>query len=367
MIGHVRLLVALVCLTVCGPWGRPVAAGGAAMFVRVTILEAEGVAGPFDATITSMIYDLNKKGYWTYNRDFLVEMQHVWLALNHNNRPADFVDETMLQSDALDRYKVLYLTGPNLERGSAEAIKRWVARGGHLWTSAGAAMRDEYNQPLLVLDDVLGVTGRKLVDHIDTDYSPKGGLRNLSSVATIRMSPNAGLGADPWQAYGSRAAFDVTTGKVVGRFAPAPGPPGSTPAVVRNRFGQGNSLHFAAMPGLAYSRGATELPWQPTIDYSQRIAKLITAQPDELDLPKPATTSLPFVEAAVQRSEKGVAVTLLNWSGKPVKELTVTVPDVAAFNVVRSARQGKLEHRKQNGTVTVTLSMPRVIDVVMIE
>ena len=39
----------------------------------------------------------------------------------------------------------------------------------------------------------------------------------------------------------------------------------------------------------------------------------------------------------------------------------------AAFIVVRSARQGNLEHHNHDGTVTVTMSMPRVIDVVMIE
>jgi hypothetical protein len=102
--------------------------------------------------VTSMIYDLNTHGYWTYNGDYTVEMLHVWFALNHYNIPVAFVDETMIRQDKLDGFKVLYLTGENLERKTAEAIVRWVKRGGSLWTCAAACSRDEYDQPLDTLD-----------------------------------------------------------------------------------------------------------------------------------------------------------------------------------------------------------------------
>ena len=312
--------------------------------------------------ITSMIYDLNQKGYWTYNRDYLVEMQQVWFALNHHNIPVDFVDETMVGAGALDQYKVLYLTGPNVERGSAEAIRQWVDRGGRLWTCAAAAMRDEYNQPMDVLDGVLGVAGRKLVRRIDTDYSPKGGLRGLEPLATVEMSaPGGAVGDEPWKAYGSQAAFELAGGAAVGRFGDG------TPAVVRHAFGEGESLHFATMPGLAYSRGATEVSGRPTVDYPPRIAKLIAAPANESGVRRPAVTSLPFVEATVLRSDKGVAVTLLNWSGEPLDSVEVEVSDVGAFEVVTSARHGAVDYRKEDGRITAALPMPRVIDVLMVE
>jgi hypothetical protein len=310
--------------------------------------------------ITSQMYDLNKRGYWTYNRDYLVEMQHVWMALNHNNFPVDFVDETMVQQGALKRYKVLYVTGPNLGRKTAEAVAGWVQNGGQLWASAAAATHDEYNQPLDSLDAVLGVQGRT-INKIDADYSPKGGLRALQPLAQVKMDETAGFGTAIWNAYGSRATFQLMGGAVLGRFEDG------APAVVRHRYGQGSTLYFATMPGLAYSRGATEISGAPTIDYPSDIAPLITGLPTWAKVNKPATTSLPFVEAAVLQSQRGTSVTLLNWSGKPVKELTVSINDVPGLKSVRSARLGKLGYRKQGGRITVKLPMPQVVDVLLLE
>jgi len=310
---------------------------------------------------TSQMYDLNKGGYWTYNRDFLVEMEQVWFALNHYNFPVDFVDETMVQEGALDNYKVLYLTGPNLERKTASAIARWVEGGGALWSCAGAGTRDEYNEPMHVLDPVLGVTGRsRQKDHVD--YSPKGGLRWLEPRGKVSMDPEAGLGAEPWEAYGSRASFKLAGAQVIGRFEDG------APAVVRNRHGDGLSLHFATMPGLAYSRGATEKEWEPTVDYPPRIARLITALPERLGVPRPARTSLRFVEAAVLQSERGVAVTLLNWSAKPIEELVVTLSGMPeGLGAVRSARLGQLAFERHGDELTVKLPMPKVVDVLLVE
>jgi len=310
--------------------------------------------------VTSMIYDLNTRGYWTYNRDHTVEMLHVWFALNHYNIPVEFVDETMIRQDRLKGRKVLYLTGANLERETAETIAQWVKGGGSLWTCAAAGTRDEYDQPMDLLDKVLGVEDRRISKE-DIDYSPKGELRSSSPLGQIVMDEESGLGTQPWTAYGSRATFKTMRGEVVGRFED------DTPAVVRRRYGEGTSLHFATMPGLAYSRGATEADGLPTIDYPPRIANLITALPESLGIHKPAKTSLPFVEAAVLQSPTGMAVTLLNWSAEPVEELQVIMSDVPRLKSLRSARLGPLEHVYEGNRLSVTLPMPRVIDVLLVE
>jgi len=310
---------------------------------------------------TSAMYDLNKRGYWTYNRDFFVEAEQVGFALSHNNIPADFVDETVIQHGGLDHYRLLYVVGPNIQRDTATAIADWVRGGGVLWTNARSALRDELDMPMDLLDEVLGVTDRR-VDRDVADYSPKGGLRWLEERGTIRMDAAAGLGEESWKAYGARESFRVADGaEVLGWFED------NSPATVHHAFGRGRSLHFAAMPGLAYSRGATEAAWQPTIDYPPRIAQLITALADELGVKKPATTSLPYVEALVLRHDRGTAVTLLNWSAKPVKGLEVFVADVPEGAAVRSARLGKVDATRRDGGVAVTLSMPKVADVLLVE
>ena len=71
--------------------------------------------------------------------------------------------------------------------------------------------------------------------------------------------------------------------------------------------------------------------------------------------------------SAVLQSKQGTSVTLLNWSGKPVKELTVSINDVPGLKSVRSARLGKLSYRRQAGRITLKLPMPQVVDVLLLE
>ena len=311
--------------------------------------------------IASQLYDLNQNGYWTYNRDFLVEMEHIWFALNQRGIPVEFVDDVVVQRGDLAPYKLLYVTGQNLERYTATAIQDWVRQGGKLWTCAAAGMRDEYHKPLDLLDDVLGVEHRS-VEKTEWDYAPKKGLQELAPLAKVEMEAAGGLGTEVWNAYGSRAKFEVTTGNVTGRFDDG------QPAVIRNRYGQGESLHFATMPGLAYGREAYQVGRVPTTDYPSRIADLITNLASDADIHAPVTTSLPYVEAVLLTSDQGRAVTLLNWGSKPVSQVQVTLADTPEARSVRSARLGELKVRREgDGAISVQLPMPRVADVLLVE
>lgn len=311
---------------------------------------------------TSMIYDLNTLGYWTYNRDFMVEMEQLYFALAHRNIPVDFVDETLVQRGDLARYKVLYLAGPNLEAKTMDAVGRWVKAGGRLWASAPAGMKDEYDQPSAVIDALLGIRGRT-VRKTAVDYSPKGGLRWLEPIGTVTPDPAAGLPPAALPAIGSRAAFALAGGQVAGRFE------NGAPAIVRHRVGRGETVYVAAMPGLAYSHGATEKMGQPTTDYPEAVRKFITWLPESLGVARPAITSLPYVEALRLDSPRGSAVTLLNWSGKPVEALTVTLPGVKAGATIRSARGVAVVTAPpaNDESITVTLPLPEVCDVLLVE
>ncbi len=311
--------------------------------------------------ITSQMYDPNHRGYWSYNRDYLVEMQHVYFALSHRGIPVDFVDDSIIQRGDLARYQVLYVTGPNLERKTATAIVDWVRSGGALWSCAAAGIRDEYDLPQTTLEAALGVTSRQ-VTRIEADYSPKNGLRELQPLATVQMKPDSGLGDATWNAFGSRSKLRVATGQVLGTFDDG------TPAVVQNQLGKGISLHFATMPGLAYSRGATESHGKPTIDYPPRIGDLIALLPKLRGIKPPLTTSLPFVEALWLDSDRGAAITLLNWSGKPLEHVSVKIDNrTGAYRSIRSARLGKVGFEKTNEQLVVDLPMSRVADVLLLE
>jgi|GEM_PF-1529662 len=310
--------------------------------------------------ITSQVYNLNQGGYWTYNRDFFVEMQHIYLALNHRNIPVDFIDEKMIRRGDLARYKVLYITDHNLEAKTASVLADWVRGGGRLVATAPAGMRDEYNQPTAVLEPILGIAGRS-VYIAAADYSPKGGLRWLDVLSRVSLDKTAGLGDFTFDACGARASFQPAGGEVVGRFADG------SPAVVRNRPGKGEALYFAAMPGLAYSRAAGERDGAPTTGYPPEIGKLITAMADEAGVARPVTTNQPNIEAIRLDSEKGTAVTLLNWSARPIDGLEVIVKNVKPGAAVRSARGVPLTTEVIGQDVKVTLAMPEVVDVLLIE
>jgi len=311
---------------------------------------------------TSEMYDLNKQGYWNYNRDFMVEMQQIYFALSHHNIPVDFVDETMIQRGSLLKYKVLYVVDPNLQGKTVGAIGGWVNSGGRLFASATAGMKDEFNQPTTAMEYLLGIKWRT-ISRSAVNYAPKGGLRYLDTLGKVTLDKTAGLGDASFNAYGSRASFALAGGQAVGRFDDG------SPAVIRNRRGKGEVLYIATMPGLAYSRGASERPNVPTLDYPPQIGKLITAFPDALGVAKPVTTSHPYVEALRLDSDKGVAITLLNWSTKPIDSLEVTINGNLAGATVRSARGVQLTAvpAADGKSIKVTVPMPEVVDVLLVE
>ncbi len=57
---------------------------------------------------------------------------------------------------------------------------------------------------------------------------------------------------------------------------------------------------------------------------------------------RPVTVDKPMVETPLLLSEKGAAVTLLNWKGVPQKEVTITVRVPFKAKSVESIKQGKL-------------------------
>ncbi len=325
----------------------------------------DGVGPPTEVAllwpVTSQLYEVNQNGFWSYNSDFLVELEHVWFALTRRGIPVAFVDEVMVQRGELAPYQVLYMTGPNLERQTVTAIRDWVRQGGRLWTCAGAGTRDKYNQSLDLLDEVLGVKQRR-IERAAGDYAAKNGLKDLAPLAEVRMEAAGGLGRESWNAYGSRGQFQMTTGQVRGRFEDG------QPAVIRNRYGRGESLHFATMPGLAYGRGAHHVDRVPSSDYPARIADLITNLATDAGIRAAVRTDPSSVEAVLMHSDKGRAVTLLNWGGKPLKQVQVTLADARDARSVRSARLGTLKFRRgDDGSISLQLPMPRVADVLLVE
>lgn len=309
--------------------------------------------------VTTQFWELNKDGMWNHNRDYLVEMLHVYLALNHEGIPVRFLDEECVRRGDLRKYRVLYLTGTNLGEETAKRIRRWVQDGGWLWTCARAGLESEYDEPLAVLNGALGIRSRE-VEAQEGDYAPRGGLKGMQHLDTVRTGGGEPIPAGEFAAYGSRAALTLAGGRPIGSFGDG------SPAVVLNEFGRGRSLHFAAMPGLAYSRSAVEEPGRPTTGYGRFERKLITAWARAAGAVAPVTTSRLSVEAIPRYSEDGIAVVLVNWTNTPAERLAVHVGDAQGFGHVESVRLGKVDVEQRGPGLIVRLPMRAPADVLLL-
>jgi hypothetical protein len=87
---------------------------------------------------------------------------------------------------------------------------------------------------------------------------------------------------------------------------------------------------------------------------------------------RPVTCSIPLVEPTlIETPAKNgkparLAVSLVNFSSGPVKEMIVTIPGVTGVSAVRSLQQGELAHTIKNNTLTVTLPLA-VADMLLID
>ena len=120
----------------------------------------------------------------------------------------------------------------------------------------------------------------------------------------------------------------------------------NTPAILRCKQGKGTINHFAFLPGLSYFASVT--PKVPVdrgttanasahlipIKFDPEIASLFKTPNFHIQC------SETLVEANIIDSPKGSAVILTNWTGKPVQDLSITLPpDLATKKITRANGQ----------------------------
>ena len=168
----------------------------------------------------------------------------LW-ALSHAGYDSDFIPEEDIIAGKLDQYKVLYMGGIHLRQDVSQKIADWVKRGGVLFGSAGAASKNEFNEPQSTLEEIFGAKS------IDAKMEQNAGrpqyeLRNLKVLDTLKSadSQTSAVAFDQLcisetlePQAGVTTLFTNETGKVMGTL---------------NKVGRGVALRVAALPGLAY-------------------------------------------------------------------------------------------------------------------
>ena len=285
------------------------------------------------------------------------EVNGLHFALIHAGYSVDFVDDIDLSGETWSKrgYTTLYVTAPNIAAAAQSKIAAWVRSGGTLVATPGAGVADEYNTRVTTLDTVLGVEGRREVREGEPQRAPGQGPSD-HLVAKDQRFVTAAM-----ELQGPVAALKTTTA------APLANLKSGGAAITGNPFGKGRGIAYGFFPGWHYSHSPTwsdgsKLP----LNWSEPIRKLVVAPVRIAATPRSVAVSKEGVEAVRLQSDKGIAITLLNWTGEPVTDLSVTLTNPGKFRKVMAASGTKVQSTPANGTIKVTMSL-KDVDVLMVE
>jgi len=295
---------------------------------------------------------------------FAAGKRGLYIGILHQQVPLDILVEPDALDGTLNQYRVLYLADQHVSRAASEKIAAWVRNGGTLFATAGAGMFDEYNQPNTVLRALMGVEQREMtvqekpVEFIKSDlpFTPPLDTVTYGTVkipvfgAVSRITPAPGLRTDAVFADGS-------------------------PAIVRNTAGAGKTIYCAFLPSLSYFKPAVR---KMPMDLNSRENSMSHYIPTQFDrnartvigLPlaghlRPVTSNEPLVEASILEAKAGTAIVLNNWSGKPVKNLRITI-GIALPARNATLGSGKRVTVQQDGKRTIaTLDLEAAGDVII--
>lgn len=295
--------------------------------------EQEVASGLYEATNTNM-----HGGRMEYTS----EMFSIYHTLQRSAIPMNFVDEKSLTEDSLKNYKVLYVTAPDLPTESIDGLLRWVRAGGTLVTLPGAGQNDRYHQPLGTLN-------------VDSGIRPAKAVRELSDWGGATASGSFTVGGEKVTAYGRREALTATDAKVIHTFEDG------APALTEKTLGTGRILHYAFLPGLSYYRATADTTIPDRLNAGTGMRLLLGSPLQTAGVNLPVTVNRGLIEAPALYSDKGVAVTLLNYGEETknaaIKEVEVTVDTPKPVTRAESVQSGKLEFEQKGNKTTVKLPL----------
>jgi hypothetical protein len=242
----------------------------------------------------------------------------VYSALQHAHVPVDPIDERILATEDLSQYKIIYVSGSHLTRAAARGLERYVNSGGTLYTSGWGLARDEANQPLAVLEPVLGLRQRTEsqmwyavtlygATRIESYDVPSKRIAQVPEDARITASNFVAESFLP--AIGRETLEPTAEAEVLARFADG------AAAITRHPYGKGQVYVVGFFPGLEYSAPVRGDEFDMTRDLHAARRNLVAAP--ALALTRPIVdASHPLVEGVLLRNpEHGTrAITLANWA-----------------------------------------------------
>jgi len=272
--------------------------------------------------------------------DYMAEEFNLYVALQHADIPADFVEEDDLSAKGLRPYKVLYVTEPNIPAEFQQGLLAWVRNGGTVVTVTNAGTADRFDDPCDILAKGLGIAEQP---------------RTRAFISSPKALQAAGTGtgaAGTFTAFGPRGTLrDAPKKGVLATFADG------APAIIERKVGRGRVVHFTWMPGLSYLKSSTTTKDRLPAGFSTVIRGMIAYPVQAARVTPPVTVDQPMIETPLLLSAKGAAVTLLNWSGEAPKPVTLVIRAPFTVQSVASVKQGKLPFTRTKDGITCILPL----------
>ena len=261
----------------------------------------------------------------------------VYTALMHAHIPVDPLDEELLMTEDISRYRVIVICGDHLRRDVARRLAEWVKEGGALYTMGWGLARDEANRPLDdVMNPVLGLNSRNKMETWGS--VPRYGATSLRAITQVNAPPadasvvGRGLLSGEFSLRVGREQLDATDGaEVVASYA------SGKPAVIRHRYGKGAAWLAGFYTGLEY---AWETMQKREFDRDKR--RFISAPVLESGVAPVVDASDPLVEGVLLRNRKTgkLAVVLMNWKHHLENEVMIKIRVADALTKARSSATG---------------------------
>jgi hypothetical protein len=308
------------------------------------------------------------------------EASSLHTALVHAGFTIDFVDAVELAKPdfALRGYTTLYLTAPNVMARAQENVRDWVANGGVLAVTVGAAVRDEYNTPTDILDVVLGVSSRSPargdavplgVDAVLSVTDPRFRISQPRESHPELESETLGIRRKPGGVEIQPLTVNGATVTVAAKLYFLSSPLKDYPAVAVNEFNKGFAVTYGFFPGFHYEQSPDRtdeehLPrWWDTAWRRLAVAPAIIAK-----TPRSVLLNREVVEACRLESDKGIGIVLLNWTDEPIDVLEVIVPNAGVVRKISSVSVQPDQLRASVVGQTVRIELPlKDVDVLLIE
>jgi len=302
------------------------------------------------------------------------ERKAIYYALRHAQVPVDFLTEDDVIDGLAKDYSVIYLTQQYVHSKAIKALAAWAQAGGTVVALCGGGFANEFSAPNREAEALYGAASGGI--HKDEKLTQILAKQDLAPSVPIAVAKwGEGESAVSAEAIAWRQTLEPKDGKVLGTFADG------KPAVVEKRHGKGRAVLFAFLPGLAYlksglplmpaDRGATERSsahFLPTgMDPKLRRALVDAFLPE--GYVRPVECSETLVESGVIDTEKPsprLAVPLMNYTGKPIRSLTVKVQGVPSAASVRSVERGRLRPKFEGDVMILTMPLD-VADMLLID